>query len=65
MNNTTKKTLFFIVILIIALYFKFEDGTAKQKEQLLQEAVNKPINELQKELNPVFVDMVRDANTTR
>ncbi|MDD2652230.1 MAG: hypothetical protein PHX44_04180 [Sulfurimonas sp.] len=65
MSDTTKKILFFIVILMIALYFKFEDSAAKQKEQLLQEAINKPLSEIEKELNLVFVDMMKDKNITK
>lgn len=50
------KTLFLIsIVLIILVYMKYESNHEKVNQQLLKEVIEKPIEQIQKQLNTEFV----------
>ena len=53
------KTLFLIsIVLIILVYMKYESNHEKVNQQLLKEVTEKPIEQIQKQLNTEFVKKV-------
>lgn len=53
------KTLFLIsIVLIILVYVKYESNHEKVNQQLLKEVTEKPIEQIQKQLNTEFVKKV-------
>jgi sensor domain CHASE-containing protein len=53
------KTLFLIsIVLIILVYIKYESNHEKVNQQLLKEVTEKPIEQIQKQLNTEFVKKV-------
>ena len=53
------KTLFLIsIVLIILVYMKYESNHEKVNQQLLKEVIEKPIEQIQKQLNTEFVKKV-------
>ena len=53
------KTLFLIsIVLIILVYMKYESNHEKVNQQLLKEVTEKPMEQIQKQLNTEFVKKV-------
>ncbi len=56
-----KQLLLIALVIAVLLYMRYESNHEKVDQALLQEAMNKPIDQIERELNPGFVQMVRDA----
>lgn len=48
---SSKLLVFIVIILIILIYIKYESNKEKVDQQLLKNVVEKPINQIEKELN--------------
>lgn len=60
------KMLFVIVMALGALlYLRHESNHDKSNQQLLKRTMDKPIEQIERELNPTFVQMVNDGNHTK
>ena len=59
--------MFVTVVLIVAalLYFRHESNDTQIKQRFLKTVIEKPIGQIERELNPTFVRMVTDDNTTK
>lgn len=59
--------MFVVVVLVVAalLYFRHESNDTKVKQRFLKTVIEKPIGQIERELNPTFVRMVTDDNTTK
>ena len=60
------KMLFVMVMALGALlYLRHESNHNKSNQQLLKRTMDKPIEQIERELNPTFVQMVNDGNITK
>lgn len=60
------KMLFVIaMVLSILLYLRHESNHDKTSQQLLKRTMDKPIEQIERELNPTFVQMVNEGNITK
>lgn len=53
----------FIVIVTILFYLKFQASEDKNNQKLLKETVNKPIEQIEKDLSPVFLKSIQNNST--
>lgn len=69
MNHRSISPMGFIALIFafaLLLYFKRESNEEKNNQHLLKEVIEKPISQIQRELNPKFVQMVEnDSNDSR
>lgn len=60
-RTISPKMLFLIVIVLsVLIYMKYDSNKEKANEQLLQKAMKKPIEQIERELNPEFVKKVTE-----
>lgn len=60
---TPKQLLLLVLILAVLVYLRYESNKEKADQQLLKETMEKPIGQIQRELdkNPAFMQMIQDA----
>lgn len=58
---TPKQLLLLVLVLAVLVYLRYESNQEKADQQLLKETMEKPIDQIQSELNPAFVQMVREG----
>ncbi|WP_041962620.1 hypothetical protein [Sulfurospirillum cavolei] len=65
MTISSKMLLMIVLVVAALLYFRHESHSDKARQQLLKTTMEKPIGQVERELNPLWTQMLPENNDTK